>query len=224
MGPGSFYSMFKLDGRNVGAAYTVMKEQTAGGMPPNWMVYVATENADLSQNRAAELGGAVCKGAFDVFDAGRMAVLQDPTGATFSVWQPNRHHGIQITGVSGALCWVELSTPDPDRAKTFYEGLFGWNITTSELDSSGYLHIANGEQMIGGVQPPAHRDAGLPPHWLAYIQVTDCDAAAEKATHLGGDFSPASDNDGGVGRFAVVGDPQGAVFAIFQPLPRTIGS
>jgi len=105
MGPGDFYTMFKLDGRDSGAAYTLRPDQRAQGVPPHWMIYIAVESADQTAARAAELGAKVFAPPFDVYDAGRMAVLQDPTGAVFSIWQPKKNTGIGIAGVHGALCW-----------------------------------------------------------------------------------------------------------------------
>src|SRR5579864_8638659 len=93
MGPTEFYSMFSLQGSNTAAAYAIRQEQRAQGVPPHWMLYVATESADDTAKRASEAGGKVLAPPFDVFTVGRMAVLQDPTGATFSVWQPNSHKG-----------------------------------------------------------------------------------------------------------------------------------
>jgi predicted enzyme related to lactoylglutathione lyase len=107
MGPGDFYSMFRLSGRDTGAGYTMRKEQRAQGVPPNWMIYLAVENADQAASKAAQAGGTVLSPAFDVMDAGRMAVIQDPTGAIFSVWQPKNSKGIGISG-DNAFCWREF--------------------------------------------------------------------------------------------------------------------
>jgi predicted enzyme related to lactoylglutathione lyase len=93
MGPGEFYTMFRLDGRDAAAAYTMRKEQQERGLPPYWGIYVAVESADKAAERAAAVGGRVLAPPFDVFDVGRMAVVQDPTGATFSVWQPKGPNG-----------------------------------------------------------------------------------------------------------------------------------
>jgi len=89
-------------------------------------------------------------GPFDVYTMGRMAVIQDPTGAVISVWQPMSHKGTTITGVPGTHCWADLSTTDVDKAKDFYQKLFGWEIAPGEHDTSGYLHIKNGKDFIGG--------------------------------------------------------------------------
>ena len=220
MGPNDFYSMFQREGRDICAACTMRAEQRSQGVPPHWMIYVAVESADAAANRAAPLGGKVLAPAFDVFDAGRMSVLQDPTGAVFSVWQAKRHAGTGITGVDGTLCWADLSTPDQEHASLFYRDLFGWKIVQGENDPSGYLHIVNGEEFIGGIPPAARRNPNIPPHWLAYFAVSVCDATAAKAKDLGATFHLAPMTLENVGRMAVLADPQGAVFAIFQSAHR----
>lgn len=219
IGPGEVYTMFNIGDRGAGtAAYTLRKDQQAHGVPPHWGIYVAVENADSSAKRAAELGGKIIAPPFDVFDAGRMAVVQDPTGATFSLWQAKQKANA-VTAVDGTLCWADLNTSDPDKATKFYSSLFGWKFEKAEHDSSGYLHIKNGEQFIGGAPPAQHRPPG-PSHWLPYIQVSDCDATAAKARQSGAKFHLEPMTMEGVGRFAIIADPQSAVFAIFQPLPR----
>ena len=95
-----------------------------------------------------------------------MAVIQDPTGAVFNIWQPKSHQGLGVTAVPGTLCWADLSTPNVEGAKPFYESLFGWKISPGEKDTSGYLHIQNGEQFIGGIPPAQFRSPNAPPHWL----------------------------------------------------------
>ena len=215
MGPSAFYSMFKLSGRNTGAAYTLSQDQRAQGVPPNWMIYVAVENADQSVAKAAQAGGTVHAPAFDVMDFGRMAVLQDPTGGVFSLWQPKSHSGIGITG-DNTFCWADLSTPDPDRAGKFYSGLFGWQLSKDEKDPSGYIHIKNGEHFIGGIPPAQHRNPNAPPHWLVYFQVADAEAATAKAAQLGGKVLMPTRKMENVGTWSIVADPQGAVFSLFK--------
>jgi len=218
MGPSEIYSIFKLQDGNVGAAYTMRPDQRAQGMPPNWMLYVASHNCDLTVKSAGELGGKICAPPFDVADAGRMAVMQDPTGAIFSVWQAKRHIGITVVEAEGTLCWADLYTPDRQKAGKFYSALFGWKLETGDEDlTHGYFHIKNGEQFIGGMPPPGYVDPKVPPHWLIYIQVSDCAKSAAKAKQLGAKvyMEPFKMED--VGTISIVADPQGAVFAIFQP-------
>ena len=214
MGPNDFYTEFKLEGREAAAGCTLRPEEQA--MPPYWMIYVAVENADAAVTKAQQIGGKPLTPAFDVMDAGRMAIIQDPTGAVFCVWQANKNAGIGISQVNGTLCWADLSTPDPKRAADFYSGLFGWQANSAPKDASGYLHIKNGEQHIGGIPPAAHRQAGAPPHWLTYFQVDDVDATANKAKEMGANLHLPPKTMEGVGRMSVIADPQGAVFAIFK--------
>jgi uncharacterized protein len=215
MGPDDFYTMFKLSGRNAGAAYTMRKEQRAQGVPPNWMLYIAVGNADQSVAKAAQAGGTVHAPAFDVMEVGRMAVLQDPTGAVFSLWQPKSHHGIGISG-DNTFCWADLSTPDPERATKFYGDLFGWQLSKDGKDLSGYIHIKNGEHFIGGIPPAKHRNPNAPPHWLVYFQVADVEAATAKAGQLGGKILMPARKMENVGTWSIVADPQGAVFSLFK--------
>src|ERR1035438_9247519 len=124
MGPDRFYNIFLLHTRDSAAGYTMGAQEQ--GVPPHWNLYIAVENADAAATKAAALGAKVLAPAFDVMDAGRMAILEDPTGAVFIVWQANKNTGIGIAGEPGTLCWADLSTPDPDRAKKFYSDMFGW--------------------------------------------------------------------------------------------------
>ncbi len=220
MGPGDIYTMFQVDGADAAACYTARPEERAQGVPPHWNLYIATANADVTATQAGTLGGKVLAPPFDVMDQGRMAVVQDPTGAAFCIWQAAKGIGIQIAGVSGTLCWADLSTGDPGRAKTFYEGLFGWQVTLAENDSSGYLHIKNGKEFIGGIPPAEFRNPNFPPYWVIYILVDDVDASAAKAKEMGAAIYQAPMSVENVGRVAILADPQGAAFAIFTPSPR----
>ena len=112
IGPADVYSMFTLRGLEVAAASTMQADERQLGVPPHWNAYVAVADADQSAKRAQELGGKVLAPAFDVMDAGRMAVLQDPQGAVISVWQAKRHIGAKVLREPGALGWTELLTND----------------------------------------------------------------------------------------------------------------
>ena len=217
MGPEDYYSTFQREGREAGATYTMRKEQRAQGVPPHWMLYVAVDSADDAVARAAQLGGTILSPAFDVMDAGRMAVLQDPTGGIFSVWQPGAHPGTRTGGVDNTFCWADLSTPDPARAQKFYSGLFGWEMMKDPKDPSGYIHIKNGERFMGGIPSAEHRNPNAPPHWLIYFQVDNAEAATGKATQLGAKVLMPPRQMENVGTWSIVADPQGAVFALFKP-------
>jgi predicted enzyme related to lactoylglutathione lyase len=215
MGPGEVYTFFKVRDRIVAAGTTLRPEEKQHGVPVHWNLYIAADNADQTAAKTAQAGGKVLMPAFDVPDAGRMAVLQDPTGAAFNIWQSKQVPGLGITGEPGALCWADLSTSDPGRAAKFYAAVFGWKAEKGQNDPSGYLHIKNGEHFIGGI-PPAHNDSKTPPHWLIYIQVADVAASAARASDLGAKILMPPQNMEGVGVWAIVADPQGGVFALFK--------
>lgn len=216
MGPNEFYTIFRLKERDAAAAYTLRKEERDQHVPPHWNLYVAVDNADDAVAKAAKLGGTVLAPAFDVMDVGRMGVIQDPTGAAFCAWQSKKHSGLGISGENGAFCWADLSTPDPQRGGKFYSDLLGWKLEKSENDPSGYLHIKNAETFIGGIPPAEHRPPQSPAHWMLYFMVADVEASTAKAKGLDAQvFMPPRKMEG-VGTWAVLADPQGAVFALFK--------
>ena len=216
MGPSESYTLFQLQGKDAAAGYTLRAEERAHGVPPHWMLYIAVGNADAAAKRAVELGAKIFAPPFDVGTFGRMAVIQDPTGAMFSIWQAKESTGIGVKDVDGTLCWADLNTPDRDRAAKFYSQLFGWEMMADEHDPSGYLHIKNGEDFIGGMPPAQHLPKNAPPHWIAYFRVSDCKASAAKAKTLGANLYMEPMFMENVGTMAVVADPQGAVFSLFQ--------
>jgi uncharacterized protein len=218
MGPGDTYSMFQMRGKPVGAAYTMRPEEKQAGAPPHWNSYVTVANVDESAKKAASLGGKILAPPFDVMDAGRMAVIQDPTGAVFQIWQKNRSIGAQILNEPGALCWTELTTSDTKAAETFYTGLFGWTPKHS-APSAGMEYTefsVNGQPGIGMMPKPSQMPAQIPSYWMPYFQVENTDASVTKATGLGGKVMVPAQDIPGTGRFAIVTDPQGAMFAVFQ--------
>src|SRR5215470_9115277 len=213
IGPNQVYTIFQLEGRNAAAACTLRPEQLQHGVPPYWGLYIAVEDADASAARAAELGGTVLAPPFDVGDAGRMAILRDPGGATFSIWQANINPGTGIAGAHGTLCWADLNTANRDHVAPFYSALFGWQIMKEDEDPAhDYWHIKNGEEFIGGIPPVVDLRAG-PAHWQAYFSVSDCDLTATEAESLGAKLYMAPTDFEDVGRISIIADPQGATFA-----------
>jgi predicted enzyme related to lactoylglutathione lyase len=218
MGEAGEYTIFRISDRDVAAAYPMMPDQRAQGIPPNWMSYVSVTSADDIAAKVPTLGGTVLAPAMDVFDMGRMVVLQDPTGAVMSVWQPKAHKGFGLANEPGTFCWSELWTGDPAKAKTFHTSLFGWNTDIMpSLAGGDYTIFKTGEIGVGGMLeiPKGHGD--IPPHWLPYFAVADCDATVEKAKAAGGIVHMTPVEIPNVGRFAALADPQGAAFAVLKP-------
>jgi uncharacterized protein len=215
-GEAGAYTMMRLDGDEVCVLVELDAEQREQGVPPHWFSYVSVEDTDATASRARELGGTVFGGAFDIGDHGRMAVVQDPTGAVLGAWQPREHIGARRVNDPGCLTWNELQTHDPEPAIAFYSGLFGWETEPIEEDGKlVYVTIKNAGSMNGGMMPMTEQHDGAPPRWLAYFTGSSCDGAVARARELGGDVL-AGPLDLPNGRIAVVRDPQGAAFALFE--------
>ncbi|HEY9855611.1 MAG TPA: VOC family protein [Stenomitos sp.] len=125
-----------------------------------------------------------------------------------------------VTHAPGKFVWRELFTPDVEASKRFYGGLFGWNWSTMPMGEgmSTYTMAMVGDQTIAGFMDLAHLPEGdpVPPHWSVYVYVDDVDQALERAIAAGGRACSDATDIPGVGRFAVVRDPQGAMFNLFR--------
>ncbi len=208
------YTMAKLDGHYVAAISPQPQQQRDAGAPPMWNSYITVHNADQALARARELGAAVHADAFDVMDAGRMGVIQDPQGAYFLVWQPNQHIGAGLVNAPGAMCWNELGSPDLDGSAGFYGALLGWTTEPMEGADPPYLIINTADgHSNGGIRPPM--PPGTPPFWLVYFVSAEIETSLAKVAELGGSvLAPATDI--GIAKIAVAQDPQGAVFALYD--------
>jgi uncharacterized protein len=213
---GGVYTMLKMAGQDVGAMSGLREDQQKAGVPPHWGSYVAVTSADESATKAAALGGQVLAGPFDVMEAGRMAVIQDPVGAVFCLWEAKAHPGASLLNEVGSLAWTELYTTDTDKASTFYAGLFGWQPKPwTGPNPYTVFYFPGEERMAGGMLPITGDMQGMPPNWLPYFRVEDADRTAAKAKELGGNVfvPPMLPN---VGRLSIISDPQGAMFAVIR--------
>ncbi len=216
MGPDMVYSMLQLRGRDVGGLYGLSPDMRAQGVPPHWLVYVSTPSADDTSAKAKAAGGTVANGPFDVAEYGRMAVIQDPQGAMFGVWQSKRHDGVRLFGEPDAPCWAELATTDDEGARTFYSMTIGWKPDVKSAGPMPYTEwVASDGTVAGGMlKMTGDQWKGIPPHWMTYFAVADCDASAAKAAKGGGTVKVPPNDIPQVGRFSVIADPAGAVFSI----------
>jgi predicted enzyme related to lactoylglutathione lyase len=175
---------------------------------------VTVESADATAASAAEPGGTVAMEPFDVMDVGRMAVIQDPTGAFFAVWEPRASIGAELVNEPGALTINQLNTSDAERAREFYAAVFGWRFEPVEGGDMPYWGIYNGDRVNAGMMPLAP-ETGAPSHWLVYFGSDSVDDDAGRVSDLGGTVMVAPMAVPG-GRILVAADPQGAVFALFS--------
>lgn len=212
------YRTAQLRGKPVGGVMRLMQE----GQPPAWLTYVAVEDADATTAKAREAGGAVHVEPMSVLDYGRMAVIADPTGAAFGIWQAGKHTGAEVVNEPGAFSWTEINTRDPEAARSFYSEVFGWSLEDKEFEGVGtYTTIEVDGQAVGGLVDITDRvPAEVPAHWLVYFGIEDVDETAAKAGGLGGEVAVGPMDIPGVGRFAVLRDPFGAVFAVIAPFEQ----
>ena len=215
------YTLTRVQDQEVAAITAMMKEQREQGMPPNWLTYFTVANVDQAAPKVTSLGGQVVSGPFDVPEAGRMAVCLDPSGGAFALWQAGKHPGARLVNETGAMCWVELLAKEIPNSEKFYTGLFGWKIERMSMGPIEYTVFKNGEIPVAGMYPnPAGNQDEVPQNWLGYFQVTNCDDTTDKVKASGGNVWVSPQSVPGVGRFAVLADPQGATFGILQPEPR----
>ena len=216
VGPSGVYTILKQNGKDVGALYRMPEEMTSNGVPPHWMSYVSVANADETAAKAKSLGATLMKEPFDVYTMGRMAVIQDPTGAMFALWQPGTHQGAGIVNTPNSLCWNELATKDAAKAGEFYSGVFGWAKNVQQMGPMTYTSFINGDRPAGGMYEPGPEMGEMPPNWMVYFAVADADATLVRALELGGKSCAPLMDVPGVGRMAVMTDPQGAAFAVIK--------
>ena len=153
-------------------------------------------------------------GPMDVFTEERMAMLQNWQGAAFAVWQPQGHIGCRIKREPRAVMWNELTTSDGSDATDFYTGLLGLDSGEMEGAMEYTLLKAAGDD-VAGVMQITEEMGPVPLHWGVYFGVANVDDTTSKADSLGATILVPGTEIPGIGRFAVIQDPQGAVFGIF---------
>jgi predicted enzyme related to lactoylglutathione lyase len=215
------YALFQLDGKTVAGI--------GPGDHPAWTVYIAVAHADDATALAERHSAAVLLPPRSVpspltgEEAGRMAVLTDPAGAVFAVWQATTHHGADVVDEPGTHRYSELAIRDVDQAKDFYGAVFGWEGTTQPFagGTSTYTELRRpgaDEVVAGIVEMNEMWPADVPAHWMVYFATTDTDATAAKIAEHGGVVSvPPFDTH--AGRISVVNDPEGAYFSLLGPFP-----
>ncbi len=210
MGDGAVYSMGQIEGN-----------RTAGVMggqdqPPHWNSYILAESAEDAVGKAEEAGAKVVQPVVDIGPPGKMAFIQDPSGAVVGIWEAGETIGAQLVNAHGAFSWNDLQTHDVDKAVEFYCDVFGWEAAEVGDDEENDRFVVRvGERMNGGVAKiPEAMGEETPPHWMVYFAVDDIDAAVKTAEGNGGQVH-VGPIDLPSGRIAVLTDPQGAAFGMF---------
>jgi len=200
-----------------------------GASPPQapdgaacWTTQVRVESADRAADRAAETGGTVVLAPTDAPPAGRFAVITDPAGAPFCVWEAEARGGAQVVNEPAAWAMSMLATPDPEAAKVFYGDVFGWEAEAFEADGAEFWLWRLPGFVGGEPEQPVPRDvvavmapvpAGTPAAWAVDFWVADVDEAVARATRLGGRVV-SEPQTSSLGREATLCDPEGATFTV----------
>ncbi|MFG2209621.1 VOC family protein [Streptomyces sp. NPDC048638] len=212
------YAVCQLHGKPVAG---IMAAVPMGGQPAPptvWTTYLASADADATEQAVNSAGGTVLMPVMDVMTLGRMCIAADPAGAGFGVWQARDFPGAGIVNENGAVIWNELNTTDREVAAPFYDTALGIRAEPME-GAEGYFALAVQGRPVGGLQSmPAGAPPGTPSHWLTYFAVPDTDATVATLQKAGGSTLKAP-FDMVAGRMAVVQDPQGAPFAVINPKP-----
>ena len=215
--PSDVYRMFTRNGKIVCAASKQRPEQAEAGVPPMWNVYFTVSDVDLKAKEAEAAGGTVHAQPFDVFDAGRMAVVADPAGAFFCLWQAKDNIGSYVLKEPNTLTWPECGSTDPEKAKAFYAQLLGWTSEDQHMGPSDTYTVfsVHGEQLAGLMKSQMPMS-----YWAIYFSVEDCKGLTEKVRSAGGQILMDSDPIPGVGLVTVATDPQGAMFGMIEAEQR----
>jgi uncharacterized protein len=195
-----------------GAAHGGYGTAQEGAPPPHWLSHIQVDDVDATIEKANAAGGKLAAGPFDMESVGRMAILSDPQGAYFGIYRPEG----EWAAPTGVFVWDELGTTDVDGAQRFYESVFGWTTKDMGADYGGYriFHRSDDDPGVAGLM--AYQQAGPPPYWHPYVGVEDADATVARAQELGATTIVGPMDVPKVGRFAVIQDPQGAVFGIIR--------
>ncbi|MFD7875868.1 VOC family protein [Streptomyces sp. NPDC059766] len=216
-GPAEFggYAVCELNGKAVAGIGPAMAPEGMPEPPTVWTSYLASADAQATQDAIVAAGGTVLVPAMDVGNLGRMLVASDPQSAVFGVWQPGEFFGARVVNEPGALTWNELHTSDVEGATAFYREAFGIEIEPME-GADAYWQMSVGGRPVGGVTLLANDPPGTPAHWLTYFAVDDVDSTVDALVKRGGTVL-APPFDMMAGRMTVVADPQGAPFAMIKP-------
>jgi uncharacterized protein len=216
MGQAGVYLMFAVGERPICG---VDDQSAAAGEPARWVTYFSVADVDAAVAANAAAGGRTLSGPTDVPEVGRIAACLDPQGA---LWCPFR--GVRAPALPdpahlepGDFIWEELLSPGAEDAAEFYADCLGYSVELMDMGAMGLYRLLKVEgSAVAGVLPMPPGAPG-PARWLPYVKVSDVDAVAARAVALGGKLHFPPTDIGGVGRIAVMDDPQGAMIALYKP-------
>lgn len=208
------YFMFNREGVPVAGAMGDMGDMKAND---TWKLYFATDDINKTVELATGEGAQLLGPPMPVGDSGTLAVLIDPTAATFGVWQPAQFPGFTTLEEPGAPSWFELLTGQHARAVDFYRAVFHWETTnTGDTDDFRYTTARPGDgggDMAGIMDAARFLPEGTRSHWSVYWEVDDVAATLAQVKALGGAVLNGP-HETPYGHLAEVADPSGARFKL----------
>lgn len=208
------YSMASVAGTAVAAIAPQEPEAVTAGIPTSWTTYFAVDDVEAVQEKVGPAGGRVIIAAADVEGFGRMAVVEDSIGAPLALWQAGSMGGTGLINEPGSFIWHELAAGNWEHAVPFYRDVFGVEPVEEPMQDGSFTMIKAGGQYVAGFRD--QEDEGSTPHWEVYFSVADTDASVSTALGAGADLLVEPYDVEGVGRMAMLRDPQGAVFWVMQ--------
>lgn len=209
------FTLLRHTGKDAAILYRQTPEARAARVSPHWTPFISVADADEAAARAEDVGGGLVRPVFDVLDLGRVATLHDPAGAIVSLWQPGTKRGAESTSETGSIRWNELATNETEPVISFYGELLGWRYCIWD----DYITINVAGTSSGGIRRPLPSEDAKVPRWLPYFLVRSAEEAADAAQRAGARILvPPRDTTvpGMAGRFAVISDPLGADFAVYE--------
>ena len=209
------YAYFQLEGKSVAGIGQMGQEMLNRRLPAMWNSYINVDDIDTVCAKVTELGGKILVPVRKVSDAGSLAFIQDPTGAQVGLWQKDQHFGAEIQQDFHSCCWNELCTRDIEKARDFFEQLFGWEFSEYPTAMAKYYVVKNRGEENSGLMQIDERWGEMPPCWMVYFAVHSVDMAVDQLRQLGG-YVLVHPFDIAEGRLAVVADGQGAAFNLVE--------
>jgi predicted enzyme related to lactoylglutathione lyase len=209
------YTMYTHRGIPACASVVAYPGSEQEDLPAHWSVYITVDDLEGTTERARAAGGVVIAEPFDVFDVGRMSIIQDPQGAFLRLWFPIKHVGAGVTNEPGALSWFELTTTDLQAAREFYAQVLQVEAKPDPDAPFPHTLLKVGDQPVAGIIEIGEDWGDVPPHWSIYFGVSDVDATVARVQELGGTVI-VEPRDIKIARFAVATDAEGAVFSLLQ--------
>lgn len=211
-GPTGPYSLMRVGGKDVAGMYAMLPAERKKKVKTSWLPFIAVKSASATAKKAKAAGAKITEPVKRIGDSGTMAILKDPAGAEFAVWQAASHIGAGVDGKPGCVSWHDLSVKDTTKAGAFYTKVFGWKHRTQDMGGGKYHTFEQGREGVAGMWPEGMKK--FSPCWITHFKVADCGKAAATAKKLGGRVHMPPMRISKTMSFAILADPDGAAFGV----------